>query len=264
MAASVSEGKKLVLADFKEDLAKLRLEDDGEGDGTAFFSGSTISKNSSENGGAFYNAGNLTIQGGEITSNSASVSGGAIYSTGTLVIKKCDINSNTSQNGGAIALYGEESSCIFSYGTISKNNAENGGGLYIAAGAELELSEDSDLGYAQIIDNIASCHGGGIYISSGSANITEGVISAYGRRVASSVYGGGSAYYYSGNKAGENRSSISDESYSGAGNSWFNESGNIIVNGVELTGTTITVEETTCSYSDEDVIVGVTDWAVIN
>ena len=232
-------------------------------DGNAIFSG-TASSNSAVDGAAFYNEGTLTIQSGILKNNTASGYGGAIYSIGTLSIVRCDISYNEAVNGGAIALVGTDSNCMFAYGTVELNTAENGGGFYIEAG-NLALSDDSDSGVAQILDNTATGYGGGVYLKSGSLTVTAGIISAFGKRVQENAYGG-AAYYYSGNKAGENRNAgtaAENESYSECGNAWFKEAGTIMRLGSELSGTATTVGETACFYSDADLVASVSDWATI-
>ena len=214
--------------------------------GTATLSNGTISENNAENGGAFYNAGEFIIEGGEISENSATSFGGALYNIGRLSITKCSIMSNKAQSGGAIAISGSNATCDFAYGTVSLNNAENGGAFFIDGGASLVLSDSSEYGYGEIIDNIASLYGGGLYIKSGTLAVNKGIISSYGKRKIDKA-----SYFYSGNKAGENKSTSSNiEEYSGCGNSWFCEKGTVTAGNSTLTR----------SYSDEDIVVGVSNW----
>lgn len=235
-----------------------------DSNGTVLFAKGKISENSSENGGAIFNKGSLTIAGGTITKNSAVNYGGAVYSTGSLTITYCNISSNMAKNGGGIALCGDGIEGIFSYGTISSNTAENGGGFYIEDAifsmTKGSIGDEITELYGQIKDNIATSYGGGVYLKSGTLIVNAGIISAYGKRKITYDDISGT-YIYSGNKAGANSGTATAGIYANCGNAWFSENGTIKKSGEVLTGTEITVDGTNCHYSDEDVVVGIDGWS---
>lgn len=110
----------------------------------------TIQKNDNRNangyGGAIYNLGTVTLDGGNIQSN-ASFYGGAIYNEGTLFI-----------NGG----------------TISSNRADFGGGIYNSGNLHIT---------GGLVDsNDVRVYGGGIY-NTGNLTMEGGIISANNQAV---------------------------------------------------------------------------------
>lgn len=117
--------------------------------GTVLGQGTSIYANNAANGGGLYNLqnvknvnANIFLQrDSEVYSNSASGDGGGIY-----------------VNGGEVTMSG------FSGGYISKNDATNGGGVYVLTGT-LSLS----LGLS-VTSNQASNNGGGIYLADKGGN----------------------------------------------------------------------------------------------
>ena len=81
------------------------------------------------NGGAIFNLGTLTVQGGTISGNTAVTDGGAIANYGTLTL--CSgvmVKDNMAVNGGAITNYGK---MTVQGATICGNKAnDHGGGIY--------------------------------------------------------------------------------------------------------------------------------------
>ncbi len=131
-----------------------------------------INENSADSGaGIFINSGTLNMNGGTISNNTATKNGGGINSIGNLTISGGTISNNTaSTNGGGIY---SKSVLAISGGTISKNTAtKNGGGIYFDYSSGTLAISDT----AEINENSAT-YGGGIYIASGTLNMTGGTIS---------------------------------------------------------------------------------------
>ena len=152
-----------------------------------------IAGGSSTQGGAFYNKGTLTIEGGSICNNYSSESGGAVYNTGTFHMSGGVICNNVSANGGAVynapngvvtlsgtaKLTGNESNtygggAVTNYGRLtildaaelSQNKAfTRGGAIWTGGNSTLEL-------YGGVItQNSAGLAGSGVYDSDGTLNM---------------------------------------------------------------------------------------------
>lgn len=118
------------------------------------------------NGGAIYNAGNMTVDKAFLNANIALSNGGAIYNTGTMVISTSTFASNRSvANGGAIYTNGNLD--IYK-SDFSNNIAEgNGGAIYI------DNTTVNLYNAMNFINNKSSGTGlgGAIYINNGTLNI---------------------------------------------------------------------------------------------
>ncbi len=134
----------------------------------------TISNNTAEggSGGAFMVRTNskLTIEKGIISDNKATVSGtnggGAIFAhyntTVDITGGTFDNNKASSGNGGAILAYSNStgsSNITIKNATISNNGSQNGGAVYVVAGAKLTLE-----GGAEFSNNIATANGGALAV----------------------------------------------------------------------------------------------------
>jgi hypothetical protein len=147
-------------------------------------------------GGGIYNDGNLTIRNSTITYGAASLAGGCIfgtpnsrlslkkvtvsdcytygdstghgngagiYSNGALSLHETFVKRNTAKlNGGGIYQYGGPLDLTNS--TISDNEAVNGGGLYTDY---LDNSGQFQLQNVEVLYNLASQQGGGVYFNMG-------------------------------------------------------------------------------------------------
>ena len=114
------------------------------GDGGAIFNAGTATINDGNfcgnlvtgddpDGGAIRNIGTLEIKGGFIYRNKAKW-GGGIHSTSNLTISGATITENKADDtGGGVLTYGCDNVQIKS-GEISKNEAKQGGGIYISSG----------------------------------------------------------------------------------------------------------------------------------
>jgi len=117
---------------------------------------SRLLNNKGANGGAIYNAGvGITLMNTILRDNEAtSGSGGAVYTNGIAVLNgggSSYINNKAAQNGGAI--YNNGGNIQVFNPTISGNQANAGGALYLAGGAQLIVA------HATIADNITLDNG---------------------------------------------------------------------------------------------------------
>ncbi|MBQ7780126.1 MAG: hypothetical protein IJ404_06490 [Clostridia bacterium] len=118
----------------------------------------------SVSGGAVYNEGDFTMNGGVFEDCLASSSGGAIYNVGTLILASGNIEGCSANHGGAVY---NEGKATFGGVVISKCNAPNGGAVFNTG--ELQYLS------ATITECTAAAKGGAIY-NSGKAVITGGII----------------------------------------------------------------------------------------
>ena len=129
--------------------------------GTASIKGGTIGSNAATHGGGIYTGGTLTMSAGTI---------GDTSSNATPIDSNPVTYSNfASNNGGGIyCLTG--STVSITGGTIQRNFARNGGGIYYAGGT-FGLSGGSILYNAS-----DTSYGGGLHLASTSATLTSGTI----------------------------------------------------------------------------------------
>lgn len=118
-------------------------------------------------GSIFAESADVNLYGGALTGNSGLKQGGAVHVYGknsTFYLSGGTISDNSSVDGGAVYLNREPSVLTMSGGTISGNTASgNGGGVYIyRTGSVCNLSG------GVIENNTAGDNGGGIYINSGN------------------------------------------------------------------------------------------------
>ena len=215
--------------------------------GTLAISGSRFIRNSAEQGGAVYNAGELSISGSSLNYNSAlnhhptrrPETGGAVFNAdgGELII----INSSFSVNradayGGAIHNGGEL--IIINSSFTGNGGVSNGGAVLNAYGGELRIATSS------FTDNWAQYRGGAIYSRGGKLSITSASFSdnrAYGNEGGAVVNEGELSITrssFTDNSAADggavvNGGELSIASASFSGNSARGEGG-AVVNGGEL------------------------------
>jgi len=167
-------------------------------------------------GGGIY----VTGSGGEATlylehdtsvlNNTADVSGGGIRIEGTTRLfalhPQTWIGFNHAMNGygGGVEILGPARADIGSagyngVGAVSYNDAVEGGGAAAipssAGQATLRIFTTDPANPVQIDDNIASGHGGGIYLGAESSNFNHGVLCAYDFRVNDNQGADGAAIY---------------------------------------------------------------------
>lgn len=135
--------------------------------------GGKISRNSASNSGggiaAYGHLKNIVIDGGEISENYASERGGGINNAGNLCINNALIKDNKAKYGGGIATSYDtncyrkiDNELILNGGTISGNQADQGGGIYWIARDSSYLSNIYLEG--GVIENNRAAEGDGIYV----------------------------------------------------------------------------------------------------
>ena len=151
-----------------------RCKTDGAGGavrnyGTCNVDHTSITECTAKDGGAFYNAGTLTMNDITMSNNkTTSCGGGAVSNHGTLRITGFEINNNTSTgNGGAIW---SDTSVYLEKGTMDGNKSnitgdDNGGGAVYMKKGTLEIHD------ATISNNSCNSDGGAIMCDSGSSTI---------------------------------------------------------------------------------------------
>ena len=114
----------------------------------------TLRHGQSDDGGAIYNTGLLTVRDCVIEDNHTvnGGDGGGIYNAAELVLQNTTIRSNTASNGGGIYAAG---STTIRNSTLSSNASINGGGIY--NGVSLIITNST------LSANTADSDGGGIY-----------------------------------------------------------------------------------------------------
>ena len=223
--------------------------DSSHSDTTEINGGSIAGNEAGNNGGGIYNAGTLTLNNCTISKNTATFSGGGIYSTvGNLTISGGTISGNKAKdsdgNGGGIYFdYSSGTLAIRGTAEIDGNSATNGGGIYIASGT-LNMTGGT-IGTLAIsdtaeIDGNSATNGAGVYVNSGTLNMTGGTIS----KNTATNYGGG--IFSSGNLAisGGTISGNKAEGSTGSGGGiYFNySSGTLAIRGTaEIDGNSATV-----------------------
>ena len=144
--------------------------------------GSTLSGNEANSGGAVYvDGGSFTMSGGTISNNDADRGGGVFVKSGSFTMSGTDakIQNNVASSdliggsGGGVYVVGGTFTMID--GTISDNTTSRigaGGGIYVNGG-NVSVSGGS------IDTNIAGTAGGGVYVASGSVEIADSVTIQY-------------------------------------------------------------------------------------
>jgi predicted outer membrane repeat protein len=148
-----------------------------DSDATTTITNSTVSHNTAASGGGIFNnnLGTTTLANDSVNHNIATSGGGGIdiVAGGTVTQLPSDrggvsINNNTaSGNGGGID--NEGGTGTFYNATVNNNNAVNGGGVYNDAGSTLTISDTS------VNHNTATSDGGGIYNNGGAVSLTASV-----------------------------------------------------------------------------------------
>lgn len=144
--------------------------------------GSTLSGNEANSGGAVYvDGGSFTMSGGTISNNDADSGGGVSVKSGSFTMSGTDakIQGNKASSvllggsGGGVYVVG--GTFTMTDGTISDNTTARGGaggGIYVNGG-NVSVSGGS------IDTNIAGTVGGGVYVASGSVEIADSVTIQY-------------------------------------------------------------------------------------
>jgi hypothetical protein len=131
----VASGTTLVQnSDFSNNTALMGAGGIDFGYGNLTVSSSTLTGNTSNNGGALYmNGGSAAFISCQLSGNTAMAAGGAVDLTyGTLSFQKSTINGNTADTGGGIYMYGGTLWISGSTKVTNNTAATTGGGLYVA------------------------------------------------------------------------------------------------------------------------------------
>jgi uncharacterized repeat protein (TIGR01451 family)/CSLREA domain-containing protein len=127
-----------------------------------------VSSNTADyGGGIFVDSSNATLNGGQVRGNSAIYDGGGVYVVyGSVTLSGGQILSNTAINGYGGGVYLHDDSATFTQigsSTIAYNTTDaSGGGVYVGSGSAV-LSD------GQILGNDSGSDGGGVYVGEGSA-----------------------------------------------------------------------------------------------
>ncbi len=113
-------------------------DENGKGNGGAVYNSGTFTMNGGEltgnrntgNGGAVYNKGTFTMEGGEITGNSTAGNGGAVYNSGTFTMNGGELIGNMI-TGNSTAGYG---GAVYNSGTFTMNGGELTGNMTTGKG----------------------------------------------------------------------------------------------------------------------------------
>ena len=160
--------------------------------GSATFGGSAVNANKAANGGAIYNAGELNLDTVTVSFNSATTAGGGLYNTGNMTLVATTIASNTVTGidgmGGGIY---NEGSVTMTAGSITANTALNGKGGGIYNEGELLFDVDSANAGTNVSGNKAQ-DGAGLYLAAGTVSfnnvsVKDNVATGMGGAVYSSI-----------------------------------------------------------------------------
>ncbi len=132
--------------------------------GTLTITNSTLANNSGKDGGAIYNRGTLNIINSTLNNNKASGLGGAIRNTVTLNIINSTLINNNANNGGAIHNHG---TITITNSTLISSTAYEGGA--INNNGILTIKQST-------LTNNTAYNGGAIKINYGLVNITQSTL----------------------------------------------------------------------------------------
>lgn len=145
--------------------------------GKGLINGGKIYENVARNGGGISagNNANLDITGGEIYGNSASYAGGGVYCGGNSKVKLSggQVSKNKGKYGGGVTAVYDSEFVMEGNGVISENEAERGGGIYAWGGKSGQPTCNLISG---TIEKNGANYGGGIFLQSQNATIGGVVI----------------------------------------------------------------------------------------
>lgn len=147
--------------------------------------GATIRDNHAQNGGGVYITrttevyhANIDLNYGEVVSNTAEVDGGGIFANGGVVVNvglpgdsvdAMNVVNNEAVSGSGGGLFVDNGAMHVNDCYISGNTAVYGGGICLNNGL-------IDYNGGFVFSNVAHNNGGGVYISSGSFSMKDGII----------------------------------------------------------------------------------------
>lgn len=125
-------------------------------------------------GGAIYNSGALTVNGGSFSENQAAYFGGAIYSIGALEVDGARFDANASNYFGGAVYFQNSNATITS--SIFENNLANYNGGAIAAAATSQASNLTVVNSLLANNSSANAEGGAIYAIGEGAVMTVSLV----------------------------------------------------------------------------------------
>jgi len=198
-----------------------------------------ISNNEADRGAGIYAVNDLKLSAGEISENNATGYGGGVFAENTLTLSgEIEISDNTAVNRGggvyAITVYMKDGAVVsgnsvtgssgvgggmfvagyleMSGGTIGGEDVSDGNTAYNSSGVYIGYDSTADgvnirMTGSHISNNTADYRGGGVYLTTGSFEMTGGYIS--GNSVTGNNSSGGGVYIPSGNSMTLDGGSIS-------------------------------------------------------
>lgn len=188
--------------------------------------------NAGGSGGAIFNASGaqLTAVSCDFHMNNASGFGGAIANLGTLLCQACTMYVNGANDGGAIANLSNGESDLRNATQIYSNSATTfGGGIY-EGGGKVTVSGHS-AGSKEIYKNQAP-NGGGIYVVNGTLTLMQGVTINANKATA----GSGGGIYIAGGTVTASSGYIDNNTATNNGGGIYNLAGSLTLNGSEQIG----------------------------
>jgi hypothetical protein len=148
-------------------------------------------------GGVYISSSRFTMMDKAIVSKNKSCNGGGVYVIidymgGSTFIIQHDASVSDNEAiayGGGVFVAGG-GTFTMEGGVLSKNEAESGGGVYVDAGSEFGMESGSIYGN-QALGSGNSGNGGGVYVYSGTFNMTGGTIGGTGSANTANNNGGG-------------------------------------------------------------------------
>jgi hypothetical protein len=133
---------------------------------TVKLSGLTITNGFSDNGGAIFNSGTLTVSQSTLSGDSARFGGGAIFNSGTLTVSQSTLSGDSvgSGFGGGIANFG---TLTVSQSTLSGDSAFQAGGIFNKGSLTVNAST---------LSGNSAVEGGGI-VNGGTATVNASTLS---------------------------------------------------------------------------------------
>jgi hypothetical protein len=111
--------------------------------GSLTLSNSTVTGNSTVDGGGIFNgsSGTMTMSGDTVNGNTATLAGGGVGNVGQLTIINCTIAANNANSGGGIANSGvlKMADSTVAYNTVTGPGADGGGIYNKGSGSQLDL-----------------------------------------------------------------------------------------------------------------------------
>lgn len=151
--------------------------------------GGALAQNSasSKGGGLYVSSPNIALLGGEIVSNTADWGGGVCMYASRVDLNAGTIAGNRANYGGGVYVYNTNSRLALAGGAVERNTAvERGGGVYLSSGSA--VMSDGRIGDNEALGISTYGSGGGVLISSGVFTQTGGLIES---NAAEPVVGGG-------------------------------------------------------------------------